>query len=179
MKNILLLLASSGILLASCKDDTAFGIKAVGNRRNVLTSHTWKLTKLTEIGVDVELKPCQLDDIYVFETNSTGYMDEGAISCGNPTPVDTTNPGDTTVIVSKSTIGDADNIQYDDSTNQRISFTWEVPGDQRELKIYNFGSSDLDWAMEIEEMDDTHIRVRGSERRNGKLIVFFKEFTAY
>jgi hypothetical protein len=54
-----------------------------------------------------------------------------------------------------------------------------VPGDQRELIIKNFGNSDLDWPMEIEEMTETFLRVRGSERRNGKLIVFFKEFTAY
>ena len=72
MKNFLLLLASTGILFASCKDDTALGAKAIGNRREVLKSHTWKLVWQRENGEDVALQQCQLDNIYVFNENSTG-----------------------------------------------------------------------------------------------------------
>lgn len=177
MKNILLLLAASGILFAGCKDDTALGAKPIGNRRNVLRNHIWKLVSVKEMGSDVELKNCQLDNIYVFDESSVGYMDEGASKCTDI--VDTTGtPDDTTIIVSKSTIANADNLQYDDATGQRMSFTWEVPGDQRELLINDFGSSDNDQVMNFQEMEETYFIVQGSEKRNGKLVVYIKRFEA-
>ncbi|MBL7719070.1 MAG: hypothetical protein JNL72_09570 [Flavipsychrobacter sp.] len=181
MKNALLLLAVSGILFAGCDKDSAFGGKPVGNRTDRMINNKWRQTGLIEIGVNVELKQCQLDNIWVFNADGTGYMDEGATKCGE-TPVDTTTPpsaDDTTIIVSRSTgtAGNADNIQYD-ADGRRISFTWEVPGDQRELIIYNFGSSDNDMQMEFEDdgTDERRIKVRGSEYRNGKLIPYFKTF---
>jgi hypothetical protein len=177
MKNLLLLLAASGILFAGCKEDSAFGGKPVGNRWNMLTARSWRLVEQIDQGVKVDLKACQLDNIYVFDPSANGYMDEGATKCGEPTPVDTTNPGDTTIIVSKSTIANADNLQYDPG-GTRMSFTWEIPGDQRELLINNFGSSDNDQRMEFEEMDEFHFVVRGSEYRNGKLVPYFKRFEA-
>jgi hypothetical protein len=178
MKNFLLLLAASGILFAGCKDDTAFGAKPVGNRRDVLTSRTWRLVQVKESGQDVPLSNCQLDNIYVFDREtSTGYMDEGATKCDDP--VTPTEPGDTTVIESKSTLvpTDADGYEYD-ASGRRINFTWEVPGDQRELIIYDFGGSDNDYAMEIDEFSETRFIVRGNKMRNGKVVMFFKTFEA-
>ena len=176
MKNFLLLLAATGILFASCgKDDTALGAKAIGNRREVLKSHTWRLVWQRENGADVALKQCELDNIYVFSNDYTGYMDEGATKCDEP--VDTTNPGDT-VIVSKSTIANADNLQYDDEGERRMNFTWEVPGDQKELLIYNMGSSDNDPVMNFQDMEANFFIVQGSEYRKGKLVVYIKRFEA-
>ena len=177
MKNLLLLLAASGILFAGCKEDSAFGGKPVGNRWDMLTAHSWRLVEKTEYGTKVDISSCELDNIYVFDPSATGYMDEGATKCGEPTPVDTTSPTDTTIIVSKSTIANVDNLQYDPG-GMRMSFTWEIPGDQRELLIFNFGSSDNDPKMELFEMDDFHFLVRGSEYRNGKLVTYFKRFEA-
>ena len=100
-------------------------------------------------------------------------MDEGLTKCGVE---DTTNPGDT-VIVSKSTIANADNLEYDE-TGWRMNYTWEVSGDQKELLIYDFGSSDNDQVMNFQEMEASYFVVQGSEKRNGKLVVFIKRFEA-
>ena len=179
MKNLLLLLAGTGILLAGCKNDTVLGNKPTGNRYDMISAHPWKLVKLEENSNEVSLTSCRLDDIYVFDFEGSGYMDEGATKCGETAPVDTTitNPEDTTIIVSKATVSNADDIQYDPS-GRRINFTWTVVGDQRYVLIYNYGSSENNPEWEILEMDNNHFVVKGTEKRNGTLIVYYKHFQA-
>jgi hypothetical protein len=174
MKNLLLLLAASGILLAGCKQ---FKIQPdkIGNRYDMLAAHPWKLVKLEEAGSNVTLKDCQLDDTYVFVHEGWGYMDEGATKCGVPTPVDTTTPVDTSIIVGKSTVPNADNLQYDES-GMRINFNWTVVGDQRRILLSDYGSADNDPEWIVEEMDANFLRVRGAETRNGEVITYHKEF---
>jgi hypothetical protein len=172
MKNLLILTAVSGILFAGCdKLDS----RKVGKRYDMLAAHPWKMTRLVESGQEVALKDCQLNDTYVFVHEGWGYMDEGATKCGVTNPADTTNPSDTDVIVGKSTIANADNIQYDES-GMRINFNWTVVGDQREILISDYGNPDNDPVWLVEEMDENYLRVRGSETRNGKVIAYTKEF---
>lgn len=173
MKNLLILFAVSGILFAGCdKIDS----RKVGKRYDMLSAHPWKMTRLVESGQEVSLPGCKLDDTYVFVFEGWGYMDEGATKCGVANPADTTTPSDTdVVIVNKSTIAIADDLQYDES-GMRINFNWTVVGDQREILVSDFGNPDNDAVWEVEEMDNNYLRVRGAEKRNGKLIPYTKEF---
>lgn len=175
MKNLLILLAASGILFAGCDKVKLKGDK-VGKRYSMLAAHPWKMTKLYEGGQQVTLESCKLDDVYTFNFDGWGNMDEGATKCGVVTnPADTTNPSDTDVIVGKSTAANADNIQYD-ASGMKINFNWTVVGDQRQILISDFGSPDNDPVWEVEEMDENYLRVRGAETRNGKFIAYIKEF---
>jgi len=144
----------------------------------LLSATNWKLVKLIENQSEVSLKSCQLDDIYVFNSEGWGYMDEGATKCGDPAPVDTTaEPVDTSIVVSRSTIAVADDLQYDES-GMRINFNWHVSGDQFELLIRDFGHPDNDPVWQFMEMDARRFVVSGAERRNGKVITYIKEFVA-
>lgn len=183
MKNLLLLLATSGIFLAGC-NSKQFQLKPdkIGKRYEMLREKNWKLVRLVEKGSEVSLKSCQLDDVYVFNIEGWGYMDEGASKCGEPVaPVDTTtSPVDTAIVVSKSaksTISIADDLQYDES-GMRINFNWSVSGDQRELLITDYGHPDNDPVWLFMEMDATHFIVTGAEKRNGEVITYIKEFVA-
>ncbi len=183
MKNLLLLFATSGILFAGCSSKQ-FQLKPdkIGKRYVILRENTWKLAKLVENGSEVSLNSCQSDNIYVFNIDGWGYMDEGATKCGEPpvVPIDTTtttDPVDTSIVVSKSTVAVADDLQYDES-GMRMNFWWSVSGDQRQLHITDFGHPDNDPTMDFMEMDEKHFVVKGAEKRDGKVINYIKEFVA-
>lgn len=180
MKNLLLLFATSGIIFAGC-NSKRFQWKAdpIGKRYEILRENNWKLVRLIEKGSEVTLKSCQLDDVYVFNIEGWGYMDEGATKCGEPvvTPIDTNNNVDTSIVVSRSTISVADDLQYDES-GMRINFNWSVSGDQRQLHITDYGHPDNDPVWEFMEMDAKRFVVSGAEKRNGEVITYIKEFVA-
>ena len=181
MKNLLLLLATSGILFAGCNSKQfQFNPDPIGKRYVILRENTWKLVRLVENGSEVSLKDCQLDNVYVFNIEGWGYMHEGNSKCGEIVTLvapDPTDPVDTSIVVSKSTVSIADDLQYDES-GMKMNFNWSVSGDQRELLITDFGHPDNDPVMLFDEMDATHFIVHGAEQRDGKIISYIKEFRA-
>jgi hypothetical protein len=153
MKNILL---SSLVIIATL---AACNRPNIGIRNQTLSKHSWKLTEQQENGVEIPLRPCDMDNEYYFYGTFNGTMFEGPQTCDSATVVS----GDgsvTTVPV------------------QEIDFTWSVTGDQRYILIKGFGNPDYNPEWQILDMSDQSFHVKGIDHRNGATITYYKTFEA-
>jgi len=85
LKLALFLFAFSVIVVSCGKDEDEDPI--VPNNTDLLTAHEWIMTNLTLAfplnGLNVwdSIPACERDDVFKFNTNSTGYFDEGVSKC--------------------------------------------------------------------------------------------------
>jgi hypothetical protein len=161
MKNILFIFIVSSIAVIGCNKGNVAGKQ--GNRWEMLVNKHWYVSTIEENNMPYKLKECERDNYYVFTYEDQGRVEEGVNNCystGNGMPSNDT-------VVNDSTI--KPNI---DRTKTYTSYKWEMPGDQREIHIWDLGFAGSRREWKIENMDFTHLDVRSVEQYNGKLYVY-------
>lgn len=80
-KNIFLLAPVFLFLaLASCTKESRHNYE-IGDRLKMIQGTKWRITNIVDNGVSAPAD-CRNDDIWVFNVNGEGYIDDGGISCG-------------------------------------------------------------------------------------------------
>jgi hypothetical protein len=152
MKNLLFVAIVLSVAFASCgKRINVNG--DIGNRWEMLTTKKWYVASMEVNNAPKAPKDCEKDNYYVFAYSDQGRWEEGAMNCyATDTFITTNNEGD--------------------AMPTYTEFKWEMPGDQREIHIWDFGfkGSRREWL--IENMDFTHLDVRSIENVNGKTYVY-------
>lgn len=129
MKQLLFTLTAVILFASSCDRRNIRG--DLKNRREILQSSNWKLTKMTGNGGLTSLPECQLDNYYVFNPGGNGSYEEGANNC-----LDSTGTG---------------------NAPTHTSFLWQMPGDMRYVFFLNYAGDPerrIEWQildMEFEE----------------------------
>ncbi len=111
MKKIIFFVLISGIAFASCKkkDKTP----PAPSKTEIVQEGKWKLTSANFNGIyDLvnDFEACQKDNFYLFNTNKTITVDEGATKCDPSTPQNATDgmwelqSNDTKIVISGSSI---------------------------------------------------------------------------
>lgn len=131
----------------------------IGIRNRTLSKHSWRLTEQQENGVEIPLRPCDLDNEYYFYGTFNGTMFEGQQSCDSATIAN--GDGSTSTVAV-----------------QEIDFTWSVTGDQRYILIKGFGNPDYNPEWQILSMDDHSFHVKGMDHVNGTTVTYYKTFVA-
>ncbi len=158
MKYILFILFGSAIAFSGCNKGNVAGKQ--GNRWEMLVNKQWYVSSMEENNMPYKPKDCERDNYYVFTYEDLGRWEEGANNCyamGQGTPSNDTLGNDST---------------NTDNNKTYTGFRWEMPGDQREIHIWDFGFSGSRREWKIENMDFTHLDVRSVEQFNGKLYVY-------
>ncbi|MFM9028652.1 MAG: lipocalin family protein [Bacteroidota bacterium] len=90
--NYVLAFVLSIALFNSCSKDDDSNNTTAPTKTQLLTAHSWKLTGLTVNGTDqfASVDACEKDNLYTFQSNGTGTLDEGASKC-DPADPQTTN----------------------------------------------------------------------------------------
>ena len=133
MKYILLFILIIALTATACKRKYIRG--DLKNRREILQGANWKLVEMTGNGGITALPRCQDDNYYVYNPNSVGRYEEGAVNC-----LDSTGTGNAPTYT---------------------PFTWQMTGDLRYLYLINYaGDPDrrIDW--EILDMSFERLKVR-------------------
>lgn len=90
MKPLILKTALSSLMMilviASCKKSSSPSTPKT--KTDLLTQGTWKFSAATVNGSDASsyIQACQKDNIYSFQSNGNGSMDEGASKCNSGDP---------------------------------------------------------------------------------------------
>jgi len=152
MKNILYV-SLAFVLFSACSRPN------IGIRNQTLSNHSWKMTEDEENGVEIALRPCDLDKEYYFYGTFNGTVFEGPEVCDSITVV---NPDGTTSV----------------EAPQELDFTWSVTGDQRYILLKGFGTPDYDPEWQIISMDDHSFHIKGIDHRDGGTVTYYKTFVA-
>ena len=99
MKNLILLLSSVLLFSTACDKKTEAPVKT---KKDILSSGKWLLLSSkatvqvpgspTDQDLYASLQPCQKDNLFIFNTNGTSAIDEGASKCSD-TSLQTVNTG--------------------------------------------------------------------------------------
>ena len=93
MKKAILLFLVAGVALSGCKKDDSNGSGGGSANATILTTGKWKITSAVSVisygapigdqTVDTHslISACQQDNLYIFNANNTGTLDEGATKC--------------------------------------------------------------------------------------------------
>lgn len=161
MKKLILIIVALTPLLEACNKGNLGGGE-IGFRRRMLVAHNWRMTKIRINGETVSLPDCERDNVYNFNDNENGYMDEGGSKCDSATSVLIT--------------GAPQPSTEDGGVLQRINFQWSVTGDQRYIYIKNFGSTDYNPEWLIYDMNENQLIVQGKDIRDGYNYSYEKTF---
>lgn len=168
MKNLLFTIIAASVAFVGCNKENVAGKH--GNRYDMLISKKWYIESIEQNNMPYTIQSCETDNYYVFTYEDEGRWEEGANNCyanGTGTPYnDTTNGGN------NNTNDTTTNKSSNDQIKTFTSFKWEMPGDQREVHIWDFGYKGARREWKIENMDFTHLDVRCVEQYNGKLYVY-------
>lgn len=135
MKKILAVLLIIVIVAPSCKRKNIRG--DLKNRREIMQSANWKLTKMIGNGGLSSLPECQQDNYYIFDPGGSGRYMEGENNC-----LDSTGTG---------------------NAPDYTPFTWQMTGDQRYIYFVNYGGdpeSRVEWQVLDMNFEEFEVRQR-------------------
>lgn len=152
MKKLLLGLIAI-IALASCqkRKDIHGDLK---DREQILTSRNWRIVSIKDNSVPQNIKPCERDNYFVFETGGVGRWEEGTDNCFDTVTIDP-DPNDSTF------------NQEPGIVPTYTSFDWSMIGNLTFIYIKNFGTEGYDPEWEVVNMDYSSMRVHYSEMIDG------------
>ena len=117
MKNLIPLLSALLLFCAACKKEESK--QHVKTKKEILTSGKWKVTSSKALiqspgspaqhDLFASIPPCQQDNLYVFNSEGTGTIDEGETKC-NPDDPQSTNTGNWQL------------LDYDKKLRMRVKF---------------------------------------------------------
>jgi len=151
MKNILFISILGIVAFSACSKKNNINGN-IGNRDEILTSRHWQITSKKANNSYVDIKSCEKDNYFVFETSGNGRWEEGNNNC-----FAISNSG------SDSTGAPIPTATY---------FTWSITGDQRIIYIKNFGKDGYNPEWQITNMDYSSLDVRTSQRVDNETVVY-------